>query len=113
MGGGFDISILSVPDAGYSRNVSCVPHLYLRFYLQQEEYDATSGAGTAYPSRVPESTPVLYWDSFYSMISFMCKFCRSLFVRLSFFFWPLCCLSFFDLRILITPLVFSTLFYTL
>ena len=28
-------------------------------------------------------------------------FCRSLFVLLSFFFWPLCCLSFFDLRILI------------
>jgi hypothetical protein len=29
-------------------------------------------------------------------------FCRSLFVLLSFFFWPLCCLSFFDLRILTT-----------
>ena len=26
---------------------------------------------------------------------------------LSFFFWPLCCLSFFDLRIPITPLVSS------
>jgi len=35
----------------------------------------------------------------------MCMFCRSLFVILSFFFWPLRCLSFFDLRILITPLV--------
>ena len=34
-------------------------------------------------------------------------FCRSLFVLLYFFFWPLCCLSFFDLRILITPLVSS------
>jgi hypothetical protein len=32
-------------------------------------------------------------------------FCRSLFVRLYFFFWPLCCLFFFDLWILITPLV--------
>jgi hypothetical protein len=32
-------------------------------------------------------------------------FCRSLFVLLYFFFWPLCCL-FFDIRILITPLVF-------
>ena len=31
-------------------------------------------------------------------------FCRSLFVLLYFFFWPLCCLSFFDLWILITPL---------
>ena len=34
-------------------------------------------------------------------------FCRSLFVLLSFFFWPLCSLS-FDLRILITPLVSSS-----
>ena len=32
-------------------------------------------------------------------------FCRSLFVLLSFFFWPLCCLFFFDIRILITSLV--------
>ena len=31
--------------------------------------------------------------------------CRSLFVPLSFFFWPLCCLSFFDLRFI--PLVSS------
>jgi hypothetical protein len=33
--------------------------------------------------------------------------CRSLFVLLYFFFWPLCCLFFFDIRILITPLVSS------
>ena len=39
-------------------------------------------------------------------VSFMCMFCRSLFVLLAFFFWPLCCL-FFDLRILINPLVSS------
>jgi len=37
--------------------------------------------------------------------------CRSLFVLLSFFFWPLCCLFFFDIRILITPLVSSTSYY--
>jgi hypothetical protein len=35
-------------------------------------------------------------------------FCRSLFVRLSVFFWRLCCL-FFDLQLLITPLVSSNL----
>ena len=34
-------------------------------------------------------------------------FCRSLFVRLSFLFWSLGCLSFFDIRILITHLVSS------
>jgi hypothetical protein len=39
--------------------------------------------------------------------SFICMFCRSLFVLLYFFFWPLCCLFFFDIRILITPLVSS------
>jgi hypothetical protein len=31
----------------------------------------------------------------------LCIFCSSLFVLLSFFFWSLCCLFFFDLRILI------------
>jgi len=35
-------------------------------------------------------------------------FCRSLFVLLFFFLWPLCCLFFFDLRILVTPLVSSS-----
>jgi hypothetical protein len=40
-----------------------------------------------------------------------CKFlCRSLFVLLYFFFWPLCFLFFFDIRILITPLVYSNSF---
>ena len=32
-------------------------------------------------------------------------FCRSLFVLLFFFDWPLCCLFFLDIRILIAPLV--------
>ena len=35
-------------------------------------------------------------------------FCRSLFVFLSFFFWPLCCPSFFNIRLLITLLVSSS-----
>ena len=37
---------------------------------------------------------------------FCVVFCRSLFVLLSLFTWPLCCL-FFDLRIIITPLISS------
>jgi hypothetical protein len=42
-------------------------------------------------------------------------FCRSMFALLSFFFGPLCCLSFLDLRILNTPLVSSSslLFYAM
>ena len=38
----------------------------------------------------------------------MCMFCRSLFVLLYFFSWPLCCLFFFYIRIPITPLVSSS-----
>jgi hypothetical protein len=51
--------------------------------------------------------------STHPMFSFMCMFCRSLFVLLYFFFWPLCCLFFFDLRILTTPLVSSNSSYTI
>ena len=49
--------------------------------------------------------PRFLWGSCYSIFSFICMFCRSLFVLLFFFFWPLCCLFFFDIRILTTPLV--------
>ena len=38
---------------------------------------------------------------------FYVMFCRWLFVRLALFLWPLCCLSFFDLHLLITSLVSS------
>ena len=68
---------------------------------------ATSGAGTAYPSGAPEFTPGFQWGSCYSIFSFICMFCRSLFVPLYFFFWPLCCLFYFDIRFLIAPLVSS------
>ena len=53
-----------------------------------------------YPFRPPEFTPGFQWGLYYSIFSFMDR-------CLSFFLWPLCCLSFFDLRILISPLVFS------
>ena len=72
---------------------------------------ATSGTGTAYPFGAPEFTHGFKWSSCYSIFSFMCMFCRSLFVLLSFFFWPLCGLFFFELRILITPLVSSNSSY--
>jgi len=47
--------------------------------------------------------------SCYLIFSCMCMFCRSLFVPLYFFFWPLCCLYmfFFDIRIMVTHLVSS------
>jgi hypothetical protein len=46
-----------------------------------------------------------------SIFSFICMVCRSLFVLLFFFLWPLCCLFFFDIRILITPLGSLNSFY--
>jgi hypothetical protein len=45
------------------------------------------------------------WHRYYKVFCVM--FCRSVFVLLSFFFWPLCFLA-FDLRILSTPLASST-----
>jgi hypothetical protein len=48
-----------------------------------------SGAGTSYPSGALEFIPGFYWGSFYSIFSFMCMFCRSLFV-LSYFSFGHC-----------------------
>ena len=55
----------------------------------------------------PRSPPVFSRGSCYSIFIFMCMISRSLFVLLYFFFWPLCCLFFFDIRNLITPSVSS------
>jgi hypothetical protein len=53
-------------------------------------------------------------DSCYSIFSFMCMFCISLFVLLYFFFWPLCCLFFFDIhRFWLPPFGIFKLFFTL
>ena len=44
----------------------------------------------------PSLSPAgFYLGSCYSISSFMCMFCRSLFLLLYLFFWPLCCLFFF------------------
>ena len=55
------------------------------------------------------SPPVLSGDCVTRML-YIC-FCRSLFVLLNFLFWPLCCLFFFAIRILIGPLVSSNSSY--
>ena len=85
-----------------------IPHSWLitRFVTR-----LTRQVCTAYPSGATEFTPDFWWDSCYLIFSLMCMFCRSLFVLLSFFFWPLWCLSLFDLRILINPLVSSNSSY--
>ena len=64
---------------------------------------ATSGAGTAYTYGDIEFTTGYLGVRVTRTLVFCVMFCRSLFVLLSSFFWPLCCLS-FDLRNLITPI---------
>ena len=86
-------------------------HIYYRVCNQINTTGVTSGAGTTYHSEAPEFTPGFQWGSCFSIFSFMCMFCRSLFVHLYFFFWPLCCLLFFDIRILIAHLVSSNSSY--
>jgi hypothetical protein len=57
------------------------------------------------------SLPVFNGGRVTRSLGFCVVFCRSLFVLLSFFFWSLCCLSYLDIRILITPLVSSNSSY--
>ena len=129
-----DILTLSVPDEGYSRNVSCILNLISTFLLHYRnhkwgtvfvephymtykilsEFQMLNKKYKLYLSptfieHIPEhlsSPPVFSGVRVYSIFSFIYMFCRSLFVLLYFFFWPLCCL-FFDIRILIAPLVSS------
>jgi len=61
-----------------------------------------SGAGTAYPSGAPEFTPA--FSGVHVTRSLVLCVC---FVDHCLSFCTLCCLFFFDLRILITPLVSS------
>jgi hypothetical protein len=81
--------------------------IYHRVCNKSNTTGATSGAGTAYSSTAPEFTPVFSRVRVTRSVVLCVMFCRSLFDLLSFFFSPLCCLSFFYLKILITPLVSS------
>ena len=63
----------------------------------------TCEAGIAYPSGAPGFTPD--FSGVHVAPVFRVMFCRSSFVLLSFFSWPLCWLRFYDLRLLITSLV--------
>ena len=67
--------------------------------------------GIAFPSGAPEFTHGFSGVRVIRSLVLMCMFCRSLCVLLYFFFWPLCCLFFFDIRIIITPLVSSNSSY--
>ena len=80
---------------------TCRKHYQILFsfmtYHQVWNYNntsgVTSGVGTAFPSGAPEFTPVLSLVRVAQSLIVCVMFCRSLFVLLLFFFWPLCCLS--------------------
>ena len=61
----------------------------------------TSGGGTAYPSGASAFTPGLSGVRVTrSLVLYVCFVDRCLYLL----FWPLCCMFFFDMHILITPL---------
>jgi len=70
----------------------------------------TRGEGTAYISGALKFTHVCGGDRVAQSLVFCIAFCISLFVVLSFFFWTLYYLS-FALRLLITPLISSNVFF--
>jgi len=72
----------------------------------------TSRPGTGNPSETPECShphPRFSVIRVAQSLVFCVVFCRSLFVYLCIFFWPLYCLSLY-FRLLITPLIPSKLF---
>ena len=71
----------------------------------------TCRTGIGYPYGAHEFTAGFSVVRVTRSLVFCVVFPGSLFVLLSFFLWPLCCLSFFDLRILITSLVSSNSSY--
>ena len=67
------------------------------------DINSSTGIRNCPPFRAPEVKPVFSGVRVIRYLVLRVMFCRSLFVVLYFFVWPLCCLS-FDLRILITSL---------
>jgi hypothetical protein len=82
--------------------------IYRRVRNRSNTTGATRGAGTSYPSRAPAFTADFSEVRVAWSLVFCVMFCRSLFVLLSFFPWPLYCLPFFDVRLLVTPLASSS-----
>ena len=69
--------------------------------------DVISRAGTAYHSGAPRFTPGFLWVLLLDLQLYMYVLQIVVCPFIHFFFWPLCCLFFFDIQIMITPLVSS------
>ena len=84
---------------------------YFRF--TDSDYLPLVSSNSSYPCRASVLNPGFLWGSWCLIVSFICMFCRSLFVLLYFFLWSLCCLLFLDLQILITSLWYLQTLLTL
>jgi hypothetical protein len=78
---------------------------YHRLCMKSNMMCVTNKVRPAYHSGASEFTLVIRGVRVAQSLVFCIVFCKSLFVLLSFFFWPLYCLSFFYLQLLITSLV--------
>ena len=76
--------------------------------LNSNTTGVTGGAGNAGPSGAPQYIPGLKRGSCRLICVVLCK---SLFIPLSFFLWPLYCQSFFDIRLLFNAFVMSSFSY--
>jgi len=96
------------PDEGYSSVVHTTFDIHV-FIVDRVTWRVTTRR--ARTNFLPfRSNSIFSVDHVAQSLVFCVVLCRSLFVLLSFFFWPLNCLS-LDLRLLITPLVSSSLSY--
>ena len=77
----------------------------LFYYNECNMMDATGRAGTSYPSGAPEFTPICSVVRVAQSLVFCVLFSQIIVYRS---FWPLYCLSFFNLRLLIAPLLSSS-----
>jgi hypothetical protein len=85
------------------------PLCFLSFFDLRLLITPLVSSNSSYPSRASELNHGFCEVDGAWVLVFCVMFCRSLFFFC--FFWPLCCLFFFDIQILITPLVSSNSSY--
>jgi hypothetical protein len=98
-------------DRQHYRSKNCLPRQAI--LLKQELLTTTgntTGARTAYPSGTPDFTTGFSEVTVDNFFIFYVMFCQLLFFVLTIFFWSLYYLFVFNLRLIISPLVFSYFF---
>jgi hypothetical protein len=68
----------------------------------------TSGLVTAYPIRGTCLHSFCKWSSCSSILCFLCSVLQTIVYPFNLFFWPLYCLSYFNVRLFISPFVSSS-----